>query len=160
MPGRRFFWLTDHTTGAIFVLSNMRNDESIHPIDLQLQAVADRTRLRILLFLAKGERCVCDIVNALQLPQPKVSRHLATLRAAGLVRSRIHANWRHYTLAEPQSEFHRKLIDCILCCVPGIPELAGDAERAGELPACCPVNTDDPAVVHVGVKTSTPSTKG
>ncbi|HRJ43812.1 MAG TPA: metalloregulator ArsR/SmtB family transcription factor, partial [Caldilineaceae bacterium] len=70
----------------------MQENESAVLIDRQLQAVADRTRLRILLLLSSGERCVCDIVNTLQLPQPKVSRHLATLRAAALVRSRIHAN--------------------------------------------------------------------
>ncbi len=69
----------------------MQENESAVLIDRQLQAVADRTRLRILLLLSSGERCVCDIVNTLQLPQPKVSRHLATLRAAALVRSRIHA---------------------------------------------------------------------
>lgn len=115
----------------------MRNDESIDLIDRQLQAVADRTRLRILLLLSGGERCVCDIVDGLELPQPKVSRHLATLRAAGLVRSRVHANWRHYSLAEPESDFHRKLIDCVLCCVSCIPELAADARRLADMPVCC-----------------------
>ena len=49
------------------------------------RAFSDRTRLRLLHLLRGGEGCVCDLVRVLGVPQPKVSRHLAYLRKAGLV---------------------------------------------------------------------------
>lgn len=62
-------------------------------------ALADATRLRIVLLLAAGERCVCVIHDALDLPQPLVSRHLGVLRAAGIVAARRDGRWIHYRLA-------------------------------------------------------------
>lgn len=64
------------------------------------KALADRTRLRILRLLARGEVCVCDIHSSLQVPQPTASRHLAYLRRAGLVATRRKGLWVHYRLAE------------------------------------------------------------
>ncbi len=65
------------------------------------QALADRTRLRLLSLMRGGEVCVCFFVEALQLPQPTISRHLAYLRGAGLVTGRREGKWIHYRLAEP-----------------------------------------------------------
>lgn len=63
------------------------------------EACADETRRRILLLLlAQGELCVCDLFGALELPQPKVSRHLAVLRDANLLVSRKQGTWVHYRL--------------------------------------------------------------
>jgi ArsR family transcriptional regulator, arsenate/arsenite/antimonite-responsive transcriptional repressor len=64
------------------------------------KALADRTRLRILALLAVGEVCVCDLHDSLGEPQPKVSRHLAYLRRAGLVSARKDGLWVHYRRAE------------------------------------------------------------
>src|SRR5438105_13173805 len=63
------------------------------------KALADRTRLRILGLLLTGEVCVCDIHQALKIPQPKASRHLAYLRRAGLVDTRREGLWIHYRMA-------------------------------------------------------------
>ena len=52
------------------------------------KALSDETRLRIVKLLEHGELCVCDIVAALDLVQPKVSFHLSALKDAGLVRDR------------------------------------------------------------------------
>jgi len=50
------------------------------------QLLSDETRLRCLLLLQKeGELCVCELVYALDIIQPKISRHLAALRDAGIV---------------------------------------------------------------------------
>ena len=57
-------------------------------------AFADETRLRILNLLSVRELCVCDLCDALEQIQPKVSRHLAVLRAAGLVRVRRRGRWK------------------------------------------------------------------
>jgi ArsR family transcriptional regulator len=69
-------------------------------LDLVFQALADETRRRILGLLASGEICVCHIHEALNVPQPTASRHLAHLRKAGLVATRREGLWVHYRLAE------------------------------------------------------------
>lgn len=73
---------------------------TLTPVTL-CKALADDTRLRLAVLLFRyGELCVCDLVEALQLPQPTVSRHLAQLRNAGLVTDRREGQWVHYRLAE------------------------------------------------------------
>lgn len=63
-------------------------------------ALADETRLRMLaLLLEHEELCVCDLVAALEITQSKASRHLRTLRGAGLLQDRRDALWVHYRLA-------------------------------------------------------------
>ena len=68
------------------------------------KALGDPTRLRILALLFSGELCVCDITETLNLPQSTVSRHLAYLRNAGLVKSQRKQKWMHYRLlSDPDS---------------------------------------------------------
>lgn len=63
------------------------------------KALADQTRLRILLLLVgKDELCVCELTQALELAQPKISRHLAVLRESGLLLDRKAGLWVHYRL--------------------------------------------------------------
>ncbi len=64
------------------------------------KALSDGTRLRIVKLLEKGELCVCDIVAALDMAQPKVSFHLGTLKEAGLIEDRKQGKWTHYRLNE------------------------------------------------------------
>jgi DNA-binding transcriptional ArsR family regulator len=57
-------------------------------------ALADPIRLRSLApIVQEGELCVCELIAALDLPQPKISRHLAVMRDAGLLRDRRDAQW-------------------------------------------------------------------
>ncbi len=61
--------------------------------------LADETRLRTLLLLERcGELCVCELTATLAVSQPKMSRHLATLRDGGLVETRRSGQWVHYRL--------------------------------------------------------------
>lgn len=62
------------------------------------KALSDETRLRILKLLEHGELCVCDIVAALDMSQPKVSFHLNVLKEAGLIKDRKHGRWIHYKI--------------------------------------------------------------
>lgn len=62
------------------------------------KALSDETRLRILKLLENGELCVCDIVAALDMIQPKVSFHLAVLKEAGLIKDRKQGKWVHYSI--------------------------------------------------------------
>lgn len=64
------------------------------------KALADPTRLRIVCLLLDGELCVCDLTEVLQIPQPTVSRHMATLKQHGLAADRRAGKWVHYTLVD------------------------------------------------------------
>ena len=65
-----------------------------------LKALSDPTRLRIVSLLRHGELCVCDLTEALQTPQSKVSRHLAFLKNAGWVKARRSGKWVYYQLLD------------------------------------------------------------
>lgn len=79
-----------------------------------LKALADPVRLRLLNLLA-GDRevCVCHLREALGLPQPTVSRHLAYLRKNGLVAARKEGLWVFYRSARPVDDLHRALLACV-----------------------------------------------
>lgn len=63
------------------------------------ESLSDATRRRILaLLLGQGELCVCELVSALDMPQPKISRHLAVMREAGLTTMRREGTWIYYRL--------------------------------------------------------------
>src|SRR5947209_20048081 len=64
-------------------------------------ALADRTRLRLINLIGDSEVCVCFLVTILKISQPKISRHLAYLRRAGIVAARREGKWMHYRLSEP-----------------------------------------------------------
>ena len=61
-------------------------------------ALADETRLEILRLLADGERCVCDLTDALDAAQSRLSFHLKTLKTAGLVSDRREGRWVYYSI--------------------------------------------------------------
>jgi ArsR family transcriptional regulator len=65
------------------------------------QALGDNTRLRILNLIGDQEICVCYFVEILGGPQPKISRHLAYLRSAGIVAVRRQGKWMHYRMIMP-----------------------------------------------------------
>src|SRR5262252_7746175 len=69
------------------------------------KALADRTRLRLLNLMAAGEVCVCYFVEVLGTNQPKISRHLAYLRRAGIVAARREGKWMHYRIVQPADRF-------------------------------------------------------
>jgi ArsR family transcriptional regulator, arsenate/arsenite/antimonite-responsive transcriptional repressor len=106
-------------------------------VDLLFRAFSDRTRLRILHLLRGGELCVCDLVAVIDVPQPKISRHLAYLRRAGLVLARKDGLWAHYQLAPARDAFHEKLLECLACCFAGVPELARDGRRLARRQCAC-----------------------
>lgn len=85
-------------------------------VDL-FKALSDETRLRIIVLLSEKELCVCQIEAALRLPQVKVSRHLAILRYAGLVKDRRDGLWIYYSLAEPKNKLEEILFDCFRNCL-------------------------------------------
>ncbi len=73
-------------------------------MELLFRALADRTRLRLLNLMGDDEVCVCFFVEVLKTNQPKISRHLAYLRRAGIVSARRDGKWMHYRVSEPKDE--------------------------------------------------------
>ena len=72
-----------------------------YSIELLFKALADGTRLRIINLIGDDEVCVCFFVAVLKTSQPKISRHLAYLRRAGVVSARRDGKWMHYRIVEP-----------------------------------------------------------
>ncbi len=90
-----------------------------------LKALSEETRLRILKLLENGELCVCDIVSALDMVQPKVSFHLSVLKEAGFLKDRKQGRWTHYSLDD--SDFFRRFL--LLSVLERIPAESVAAER-------------------------------
>ena len=82
------------------------------------KALSDETRLRIVKLLEMGELCVCDIVAALDIVQPKASFHLGVLKDAGLIKDRREGKWMHYRI--PDSDVFRRTL--ILTTLEKVPE--------------------------------------
>ncbi len=87
------------------------------------KALADPTRLRLLNLLRHGELCVCDLMEALDVPQPKVSRHLSFLKKEQWVSGRRAGKWMHYKLSTPRQAVLIKVMDVLQ-------EHLGDSETA------------------------------
>jgi ArsR family transcriptional regulator, arsenate/arsenite/antimonite-responsive transcriptional repressor len=68
-------------------------------ITQRFRALSDETRLRIVDLLRGGERCVCELTDALDLGQSLLSFHLKTLKDAGLVTDRREGRWAYYALS-------------------------------------------------------------
>ena len=107
------------------------------------QCLCDETRLRILNLLHEGELCVCHFQEILGESQVKISKHLAYLRARGLVEARKEANWVIYSLpAKPSRELSANLA-CLQDCSRENPVFRKDSEKRGRLigkfAACSPV---------------------
>ncbi len=111
-----------------FVKANMKLEELF-------QALADRTRLRLLNLMADGEVCVCFFIEVLDEPQSKISRHLAYLRSAGLVAARREAKWANYAITPPEERATRAVFDAVMATLKEEREMQRD--RAALARACC-----------------------
>lgn len=103
------------------------------------QAFADENRIRLLNLLLEGEVCVCDLCAALEMPQPRISRHLAYLRRAELVTVRQDGKWKYYAAAKHPAGLHRRLLNCVRGCLRDIDILQADLARLRETRGrgCC-----------------------
>lgn len=79
----------------------MARRQTVFSMERFFQALGDMTRLRLLNLMGKQEICVCYFTEILGQPQPKISRHLAYLRSAGIVTVRREGRWMHYRIVMP-----------------------------------------------------------
>ncbi len=98
-------------------------------------ALADRTRLRLLNLMNGREVCVCYFVEILKQSQPKVSRHLAYLRKAGVVRARREGKWMHYRIERPADSAVAAILDATLESFDADREMMADRVQLDR--ACC-----------------------
>ena len=73
-------------------------------------ALADKTRLRLLSLMREGEVCVNSFTELLGDSQPKISRHLAYLRRAGIVQTRRDGKWMYYSIRWPDDDGGRGVL--------------------------------------------------
>ena len=87
-------------------------------------ALSDETRLKILSRLRGGERCVCELMDAVDAAQSRLSFHLKALKEAGIVNDRREGRWNYYAIAPAARE---ELTDALALLAP----------RAGRNVPCC-----------------------
>jgi DNA-binding transcriptional ArsR family regulator len=90
------------------------SDRSLAELEEFFLALSDGTRLRLLNLMRQGEVSVGYLSERLGQSQPKISRHLAYLRSAGLVETRRDGKWIYYHISEPASPFAAGLLDAAL----------------------------------------------
>jgi ArsR family transcriptional regulator len=106
-----------------------------YDIERFFQALGDQTRLRLLNLMGDQEICVCYFVEILGGPQPKISRHLAYLRSAGIVEARRDGKWMHYSVVMPDHEGAAQVLRQTMEWLKE--EKAMKADRARLVKACC-----------------------
>jgi ArsR family transcriptional regulator, arsenate/arsenite/antimonite-responsive transcriptional repressor len=114
---------------------SMANRQITFSLHLLFRALADPTRLRLLNLIADREICVCYFVEILQISQPKISRHLAYLRKAGIAAARREGKWMHYRLVVPKDEIAASILQETLRHLREKPEMKRDLSTLGA--ACC-----------------------
>lgn len=99
-----------------------------------LKALADENRVRALMALSRGEVCVCQIVELLQLAPSTVSKHMAILKHARLVESRKEGRWIFYRIAEDDVATAAKEVTALLArLLDGDRKVREDAKRLKDI---------------------------
>jgi ArsR family transcriptional regulator len=125
-------------------------------LDLLFRALADPTRLRLLNLIADKEICVCYFVEILGISQPKISRHLAYLRRAGIVAARRQGRWIHYRLVAPKDAVASAILKETVTHLRQRPDLRRELAKLDS--ACCkprefelPEKAPQPSIVSITI---------
>jgi len=113
----------------------MSKDTKSFDKELFFRALADRTRLRLLNLMRADEVCVCFFVEILKTNQPKISRHLAYMRRAGIVGARREGPWMHYRIVEPSDADAARVLKDVLSWLANDREMQRDRDRLVKV--CC-----------------------
>lgn len=113
----------------------MKGSPKTYDLALLFAALSDRTRLRLLNLMDGREVCVCYFVEILGQGQPKISRHLAYLRRAGVAAARREGKWMHYRIVMPSHAGAARILRETLAVLRV--EKAMQADRARLSRACC-----------------------
>ena len=116
----------------IYMLDSIYVKTYMHPMTQieTFRLLGDETRMRALALMAdEGELCVCELVAALDLSQPKISRHLAALRAGGLIDARRDAQWIFHRINPALSGWQKQALEAALTGIAAEPILKQDKTR-------------------------------
>lgn len=113
----------------------MSHSPKNYDLALLFAALADRTRLRLLHLMDGREVCVCYFVAILGQSQPKISRHLAYLRRAGIVAARREGKWMHYRIVMPKHAGAARILSETLSVLSEDQGMQADLSRLRK--ACC-----------------------
>lgn len=105
------------------------------PLDQIFRALADPTRLRLIHLMSEQEICVCYLTEATGVPQPKISRHLAYLRRAGIAAARREGKWMHYRLTMPEDFHAASILKSAIAALKENKDMRRDDERLNRV--CC-----------------------
>jgi len=104
-------------------------------LETLFRALADPTRLRLLNLISEKEICVCYFTQVIGAPQPKISRHLAYLRRAGIVAARREGKWMHYRLIMPRDSYVGSILKSAIAALRADRQMQRDREQLNR--ACC-----------------------
>src|SRR6476661_1133915 len=111
------------------------NSDILFNMETFFLALADKTRLRLLNLMREDEICVCFFTEVLNESQPKISRHLAYLRNAGIVEARRDGKWMHYRIIKPENAFAAQVLEDTLRWLDSQDEMQKDYQKLAV--ACC-----------------------
>lgn len=118
-----------------YIIENVERTFKTYDLALFFAALSDRTRLRLLNLMDGREVCVCYFVEILGQGQPKISRHLAYLRRAGVVAARREGKWMHYRIVLPNHIGATQILREALKVLKGEKGMQADRTRLEK--ACC-----------------------
>jgi ArsR family transcriptional regulator len=113
----------------------MNSDPKSHGMAGLFAALADNTRLRLLNLMSSREICVCHFVEILGQSQPKISRHLAYLRKAGIVAARREGKWMHYSICTPADAAAGSILSAVLAALGRDKQMQADQAKLNHV--CC-----------------------
>ncbi len=129
----------------------MSSEDFLAELETLFMALADKTRLRLLNLMREDEICVCFFTEVLGESQPKISRHLAYLRNAGLVSARRDGKWMHYRIEEPENIFSAQIFRETLDSLANQDDMRQDHDNL--INACC--SFDVPTTIERAPKPET-----
>jgi len=93
------------------------NDTTSAELETMFLALGDKTRLRLLALMADGPVAVGFLADSLNESQPKVSRHLAYLRNAGMVSTSRDGKWVYYGIRYPRDAAQRRILESLISSI-------------------------------------------
>ena len=113
----------------------MSDENYLKVLETFFLALADKTRLRLLNLMRDTEVCVCFFTEVLGESQPKISRHLAYLRNAGIVSARREGKWMHYKIDVPEDFYTAQILQDTLESLKSKDEMQTDYQKL--VSVCC-----------------------
>jgi ArsR family transcriptional regulator, arsenate/arsenite/antimonite-responsive transcriptional repressor len=107
----------------------MMEREQMEKLVQYFRALSEEMRLRIVMLLTHGELCVCDIMDILNEPQSKVSRHLSYLKNSGLISAKRVGVWMHYTLSHQKDANLGAQLEFMRQRLSGMPAFTADIAK-------------------------------